>query len=195
MDTSTYLKGEMQEMQNKTAKPMMWIGIVSIIMLFAGLTSAYIVRQAEGNWLQFDLPNQFYISTVCIVFSSITMRYALGAIKANNANGFKMGLLVTFILGLGFAFFQFSGWEALVEQGIYFTGARSNAAAAYLYVISGVHLAHMAGGIIALIFTLVKAYKNKYSRDNYLGIELVGIYWHFLDILWIYLLLFLLFIR
>lgn len=189
-----YQEEEIQ-IRNKTAKPMLWIGIVSMIMLFAGLTSAYIVRQAEGNWLQFDLPSHFYISTLFIVLSSGSMIYALRNIKNGDVVGLKRGLILTLVLGLGFTLFQFAGWSALVDQGIYFAGAKSNASGAYLYVISGVHLAHLAGGIFALVFTLIKTYLNKYSISNYLGIELVSIYWHFLDILWIYLLLFLLFIR
>ncbi len=186
---------ELKSARAKAAKPILWIGIVTIIMLFAGLTSAYIVRQAEGNWLQFQLPIQFYISTAFILLSSATMLWAQNGIKAGNESVLQRGLLITLLLGIGFTWSQFSAWDALVDSGIFFAGARSNAAGSYLYVISGVHLAHLAGGLLAILFTFIKAYRGKYSQTNRVGVELTATYWHFLDILWIYLLLFLLFIR
>lgn len=189
------INSEIQQTRAKAAKPMLWLGIVTIIMLFAGLTSAYIVRQAEGNWLQFELPLQFYISTAFIILSSVTMIWSVSSVKQNNLVNLQRGLLLTLVLGLGFAWSQFAAWSTLVNEGIFFTGARSNAAGSYLYVISGVHLAHLAGGILALFYSFFKAFRRKYSAQNSLGIELVATYWHFLDILWVYLLLFLLFIR
>lgn len=194
MEVADY-SSELKTARMKAAKPMLWIGIVTIIMLFAGLTSAYIVRQAEGNWLQFQLPIQFYISTAFILLSSATMLWAQNGIKSGNESVLQRGLLITFLLGVGFTWSQFSAWDALVDSGIFFAGARSNAAGSYLYVISGVHLAHLAGGLMALLFTFIKAYRGKYSQENRVGVELTATYWHFLDILWIYLLLFLLFIR
>jgi len=189
------INAEFKAARAKAAKPMLWIGIVTMIMLFAGLTSAYIVRQAEGNWLQFNLPLQFYISTAFIVLSSATMLWSVSSIKQNNLANLQRGLLITFLLGIGFAWSQFAAWGDLIETGIFFTGAKSNAAGSYLYVISGVHLAHLGGGLLSLLFTFIKAYRGKYSAENKLGVELVATYWHFLDILWVYLLLFLLFIR
>lgn len=189
------LKAKLKQARAKAAKPMLWIGIVTIIMLFAGLTSAYIVRQAEGNWLQFNLPLQFYISTAFILLSSATMIWALNSVKQNNLVNLQRGLLLTLLFGVGFAWSQFAAWGDLVDTGIFFTGAKSNAAGSYLYVISGVHLAHLAAGLLALLFSFIQAYRGKYSAKNKLGVELVATYWHFLDILWLYLLLFLLFIR
>lgn len=184
-----------QEAKPDVGKPMLWVGIVSIIMLFAVLTSAYIVRQAEGNWLQFSLPWEFYLSTGIIVASSVTMLLAQKAVKNDDQAKLKQSLLVTLLLGIGFAISQFVAWGALIDQGIFFTGARSNASGSYLYVLSGVHLAHLVGGVFALGFTYVKALLGKYSSLKSRGVELTATYWHFLDILWVYLLLFLLFIR
>ncbi|MEQ9186231.1 MAG: cytochrome c oxidase subunit 3 [Cryomorphaceae bacterium] len=179
----------------KTAQPMMWVGIVGIIMLFAGLTSAYVVRQAEGNWLYFDLPYTFYISTIVIVISSFTMGLAQWAIAKGNTSFTTWMLLSTLGLGIAFAWLQFSAWGELVDAGVFFAGRESNPAGSFLYTLSGLHLAHLAGGLIALVFTSVKAIMKKYSATDHTGIGVVATYWHFLDILWIYLLLFLVFIR
>jgi cytochrome c oxidase subunit 3 len=193
---ATYIsEEEARDIKARTAKPMLWVGIVSIVMLFAGMTSAYVVRQAEGNWLYFELPQTFYISTVVIVLSSVTMWMAQRAIKQDNLKQTTNMLLATLVLGVVFSILQFKAWGELVDMGVFFAGRESNASGSFLYAISGLHLAHLAGGIIALIFTSVKAYLKKYSADYHVGIGVAATYWHFLDILWIYLLLFLVFIR
>ena len=186
---------EALDIKKRTAKPMLWVGIVSMVMLFAGLTSAYIVRQAEGNWLYFDIPQPFYTSTVIIVLSSITMIMAKWAIRRDNVLLSNIGLVATLFGGLAFTYSQVQGWDELVEMGVFFAGREANAAGSFLYVLTGLHLAHLAGGIFALIFTSVKGLLGKYSAENHVGIDVAGTYWHFLDILWIYLLLFLVFIR
>jgi len=186
---------EALDIKRKTAKPMLWVGIVSMIMLFAGLTSAYIVRQAEGNWLYFDIPQPFYTSTIIIVISSLTIILAKWAIKRDNQMLSNSALLVTLLLGLVFAYSQFQGWVELVEMGVFFAGREANAAGSFLYVLTGLHMAHLGGGILALIFTSIKGLLGKYSAENHIGIDVAATYWHFLDILWIYLLLFLVFIR
>lgn len=188
-------KEEAREMRARTAKPMLWVGIVGIVMLFAGMTSAYIVRQAEGNWLYFDLPDTFYVSTAVILASSLTMAVAQFAIKKNNLSLTSSMLLATLFLGFAFAWLQFKAWGELVDMGVFFAGRESNPAGSFLYALSGLHLVHLAGGLIALIFTSVKAFLKKYSAEDHVGIGVAATYWHFLDILWIYLLLFLVFIR
>lgn len=186
---------EALDIKRRTAKPMLWVGIVSMVMLFAGLTSAYIVRQAEGNWLYFDIPQPFYTSTIIIVLSSITMilaKWAISRDKVALANG---ALVTTLVAGLAFAYSQFQGWGELVDMGVFFAGREANAAGSFLYVLTGLHLAHLGGGILALLFTSIKGLLGKYSAENHIGIDVAATYWHFLDILWIYLLLFLVFIR
>lgn len=179
--------------KRKSLEALMWLGIVSIIMLFAGLTSAYVVRKGEGNWMLFDLPQIFYISTAIILLSSITMNWALSAIKKDDKDTLKKAIGITLLLGAGFFISQFAAYNYLVGQGIYFAG--KNAAGSYLYMLSGVHLAHVIGGILGLVFVLVKSLLKKYSYDNYHGIYLLSIYWHFLGILWVFLFLFLIFFR
>ncbi len=193
---ATYIsEEELKDIKNKTAKPLMWVGIVGMVMLFAGMTSAYIVRQAEGNWLYFDLPDTFYVSTVVIVISSLTMMGAQYAIKKDNTNLTTLMLIGTLILGFVFTMLQFKAWGELVDMGVFFAGRESNASGSFLYALSGLHLAHLAGGLFALIFTSVKSILKKYSAEDHVGIGVAATYWHFLDILWIYLLLFLVFIR
>jgi len=189
-------KAEIREAKRKTAKPLLWIGIVSIVMLFAGLTSAYVVRADNGNWLVFQLPDIAIISTAIIITSSLTLMMAQFAIKKDNNRLTVLGLFLTLALGIAFFFTQIQGWKQLTtEQGIYFIGKYSNASGSFLYLIALVHLLHMLGGLIALMVSLTKALLKKYSSADYLGIELTAIYWHFLDLLWVYLFLFLYFYR
>lgn len=188
-------KAEMELMRRKSSKSLLWIGIVSIIMLFSGLTSAYVVRADNGNWLVFQLPSIAIVSTAVIIASSLTMLLAQMAIKKGNVKGTTLFLFITFVLGLVFTYTQYLGWKELTIQGIYFLGKYSNASGSFLYLIAVVHLLHLFGGLIALLITLVKSIKNRYSAQDYLGIELSAIYWHFLDLLWIYLFLFLYFFR
>lgn len=192
---SSITREEAQSMRNKTAMPMMWVGLVSFIMMWAGITSAYVIRQAQGNWLFFDIPSVFYWSTAAIVLSSLVYFGAQFAIKKNQ-HGLTAGLLLV-VLGLGIAFciLQYQGFIDLFNQGIYFTGVESNASGQYFNIIVWLHVAHVLGGMFALIFTSIKAMLKKYSSDDYLGIKLTGTYWHFIGILWIYLILFLVFIR
>jgi cytochrome c oxidase subunit 3 len=178
--------------QDNAHKIVLWVGIASIIMLFGGLTSAYIVRQAEGNWVLFELPMTFYISTGLIILSSLTMVWAVSSLKENKKNKSLIALASTFLLGLGFMAFQFLSWEKLVQQEIFFIG---NPSGSFLYVISGLHLAHVIGGFIFLLIAMFKIYTDRYTAKNYAGLTLCSTYWHFLDALWVYLFIFLLIIR
>ena len=175
--------------KNRALKQLLWIGIGSISMFFAGLTSAYIVRKAEGNWTEIILPEWFLYSTIIIVISSLILILAKNQIKKNiipyNA------VLFAFFLGMIFFFFQFKGWQSLVDQGIFLTGEGSNVAGSFLYVITLAHLAHLIGGLVALIITLFKCRRMQYNKDSHLGMSLGFTYWHFLTILWIYLFFFL----
>lgn len=188
-------KAEMALTSKKSAKALLWIGIVSIIMLFSGLTSAYVVRADNGNWLVFQLPSIAIISTGIIITSSLTMLLAQMAIKKDNFRATSLYLFITFVLGLAFTYTQYLGWKELTVQGIFFLGKYSNASGSFLYLIAVVHLLHLFGGLIALLITLAKSLRKRYNAQDYVGIELSAIYWHFLDALWIYLFLFLYFFR
>ena len=184
---------EKRAIRYKVAIPLLILGMVSIFMIFAAFTSAYIVRQADANWLTFDMPTPFFISTAIIVLSSITLFWATSGVKTNQYNRIKMGLLATLVLGLAFVIAQFYTYSYMTEQGLYFVG--TNVSSSFMYIITGAHLVHIVSGIIALGVSYFKATKNKYTSEEHLGLTLTSLYWHFLDALWIFLLLFLLFIR
>lgn len=186
---------ENKEIKKKVAKPLLWIAIVSMIMMFAGLTSAYVVRQAKGDWLKFELPVLFYISTAIIIASSITMNWAIASAKKEQLKNIKTAVLLTLLLGIGFAISQFAAWGQLTDQKVFFAGESSNASGSFLYVLTALHLAHLGGGLISLAVTWAQSIKEKYNSGNLLGLQLCATYWHFLDILWVYLFLFLLFIH
>lgn len=183
---------EQRERMRKSKSAILWLGIVSIIMMFSGLTSAYIVRQGEGDWLQFEVPSNFYTSTAVILISSITMNYAFQAAKKGSKKNLLNGLLFTLALGIVFTILQFQGWKQLVNSGVFFVG---HPAGSFFYVLTGLHLAHLTGGLLSLIYVIFRTVRNKYSAENTQGVKLCAIYWHFLDILWLYLFLFLIFNR
>ncbi|HET6228089.1 MAG TPA: cytochrome c oxidase subunit 3 [Bacteroidia bacterium] len=181
--------------REKVAKPMLWLGMVSMMMLFAGLSSAYVVSHETAKWLKFELPQLFYISTAIIILSSVTMNSALMAAKKDNTKGIKQFSLLTLVLGIAFIICQFQAWGFLVDQGIYFTGKTSNPSGSYLYALTFLHMLHLVAGIVAVFVVWVNASRKKYNSGNLLGIRLCSIFWHFLDGLWVYLFLFLLFQR
>lgn len=179
-----------QQKKISTQKILLGLGIASIIMLFAGLTSGYIVRQAEGNWKYFELPTVFYVSSVLILLSSLTMHLGLAAVKKDDGQGLKRYLLLTLGLGLGFVFTQFLGWNELVANGVYFVD-KSTPSGSFFFAITGLHLAHLFFGLLGLLVTNAKAIRRRYHSGDYIGVSLCAIYWHFLDGLWIYLFVFL----
>lgn len=187
------------QQRRKAAKPLLWIGMGSITMAFAGMTSGYVVSRTtlvqNEQWLSFELPPSFLYSTLVIVFSSLVLWYGKTAIKTGNRKTLQGALLSTLLLGLLFSFLQINGWRELTENQVFFTGPGSNPAGSWVYAISVFHLAHLAGGIIALIFTMSKSLKGKYSQEDYLGVSLLSIYWHFMGLLWVYLYVFLSVIR
>lgn len=189
----------LKEQRRGAAKPMLWIGMASMVMAFAGLTSGYVVSRSklieDGNWLSFALPNVFYYSTAAIVISSITMFLALKFAAKKNQKVSTALLVVTLLLGTTFAFLQYVGWQDLHNSGIFFTGAGSNPAGSWVYAITFFHILHLVSGLIMLLITTIKSSLGAYSQGDTLGLEMASIFWHFLDFLWIYLFVFLLFIR
>lgn len=188
-------RAELAASHKKTAKPLLWLAMTSMSMLFAGLTSAYLVRADNGNWLLFKLPGIFFISTALIITSSYTMLRAVQKARANNFAGITWHLLFTLLLGIAFTFCQFESWSQLTADGIVFGGKYSNASGSFLYALTGMHLLHLAGGLIALLVTSIKSKRRVYNSGHMLGIELCSIYWHFLTGVWVYLFVFLFFVR
>jgi len=185
--------------KNKVALPLLWVGIASMSMAFAGLTSGYVVSRTSllesGKWLTFGLPDVFAYSTLVILLSSLTVGLAYRTSKSGNQKRAAQLLWATLLLGLIFGFLQIQGWIALHSNAIFFTGPGSNTAGSWVYALTFFHLAHLLGGLISIFITALKAQMGKYNADNNLGILLASIFWHFLDLLWVYLFLFLVFIR
>ena len=183
---------EEQELRKgRTYKMLLLFGMISIFMIFAGLSSAYVVSKSRPDWLKdFQLPNAFIISTVVMLISSFTFYGALKATKANNRSLATTMLLTTLGLGITFIFLQFEGFSQVVANGYFFTGSESNVTTSFLYIVVIVHIAHLLGGIISLLIVIYNHFKQKYNPAQTLGIELSAMYWHFMDFIWIYLFLF-----
>ena len=179
----------MNLIRNKSLKQLLWIGIGSIIMFFAGLTSAYVVRKPQGNWDEFTLPDWFLYSTIIIVISSLMLIFSKKRI--HNKKVFSNLIFGTFFLGIVFTYCQFKGWQFLTNQAVFLTGPGSNVSGSFLYVITLAHLVHLIGGLIAILITATKARKGKYTSEDCLGFDLTSTYWHFVGLLWIYLFFFL----
>lgn len=172
----------------KVSKNLLWVGMVSMVMLFAGFTSGYVVRQSAQDWMEFSLPGQFvYNSTLFILLSSITMLFSTWAVKNNKLPLLSLGLVATLGLGIAFTISQFNGYAQLVEMGVYAVGQKSNVSGSFLYIISGLHLLHLLGGFIALLVTIIKSFLKRYDSENRTGVQLCAMYWHFLGLLWLYL--------
>src|SRR5687767_11549681 len=138
----------------------LWLFMASVVMIFGALTSAYIVRQAEGNWLLFDMSPMFYVNTVIILMSSVTMHLAYWAVKKDNMEKAKLAMSITTVLGTAFLIGQWIAWSQLVDQGIYLVGRDSSAVSgSFLYVISGLHGVHVISGVIFLIVVLVSIFR------------------------------------
>ena len=167
----------------------MWLFMVTVVMIFASLTSAYIVRQAEGNWVVFELPNLLTITSGIIILSSVSMHYTYLMAKKDNLDQVKVGVVVTFILGVTFLIGQLYAWGDLVDNNVFFVG---NPSGSFLYVLTGLHGLHLVSGIIFLIIVLISTFKYQVHSKNLAQIQMCATYWHFLGGLWIYLFVFLL---
>ena len=168
----------------------LWVAMGAIVMMFAALTSAYIVKKNQSSWLEFDLPRIFWYSTFVILLSSVTMHLSIKAFKAREMDRYRTMITITAALGVLFIMMQWMGFSSLEARNIALTGAKSNSAASFLLVITGIHMAHVLGGVIALLVIFMRAYSVKIKNYNALPIELAGTYWHFVDVLWIYLFIF-----
>ena len=229
---------ERLEIKKKTHKNMMWLGISSIVMMFIGLSSAYIIAMADITWVHIKMPDAFLTSSIIIFTSSITFWLALRFAKREQKKVSLILVIITLLLGLGFVKFQLSGWAELKSKGMFFVDvqnvngliangkgvygvdytiidsgvelkyvdgkfydarddynttekipdlATKNNASSYLYLLTGLHIAHLFGGLISLIFVAVKSLQGKYTKEDTVGIEVSSLYWHFLDFLWLYL--------
>lgn len=196
-----------RESQNiiSAKKLIMWLVIITVVMLFAGLTSAYIVRRAEGNWLNFALPEMFKVSTLVILLSSASLFLCQYFLNINKVSKLNYTLVFTFALGILFLFFQFQSWVEIYNYkvvpgdgdysgqyfGIVFGGRYSNPSGSFLYVLSGLHFIHIIGGLILMSIVLIKSLTKSTLESVKRWLEMCSLFWHFLGALWIYLYVFL----
>ncbi|MFY0482621.1 cytochrome c oxidase subunit 3 [Flavobacterium sp. PLA-1-15] len=187
-----------QEHNDKNArskKLLLWFAMISMIMVFAGLTSAYVVSKSRADWKSFEMPAAFIYSTVAILISSLTFHLAKKAIEKDQRSTTTWLLLATLVLAVGFVILQFEGFKELIGMGLYPTGPTSTVTTSFLYIVVVVHLAHLAGGLISILVVIYNHFKQKYKSGQTLGLELGAMFWHFLDFLWLYLFLFLYFFK
>ncbi|MEL1253320.1 cytochrome c oxidase subunit 3 [Flavobacterium sp. DGU38] len=187
---------EEQVRKSKSAKLILLFAMVSMTMMFAGLTSAFVVSKSRADWLQnFQIPSAFFFSTAVIIGCSVTFYLAKRAISNDNRSTTSAFLLGTLVLGVLFVILQFVGFGQIIESGYYMTGQGSSITTTFLYVIAVMHLLHLVGGLISLLIIIYNHFKQKYNSTQTLGIELGAMYWHFLDLLWVLLFLFLYFFK
>lgn len=166
-----------------------WLFLISVVMIFASLTSGYIVRKSEGNWVDFELPPIFWLTTAILLVSSVTHHLAFRAAKADELGKVKGWMSITFLLGLVFLVTQWYSWVYLVNINVYFSG--NNVAGSFLYVLTGLHALHVISAIVFVAVITAETFRYRVHSKRILGIELCTTYWHFLDALWIYLFAFL----
>src|SRR6187431_1205936 len=164
----------------------LWVGIASIIMMFAGLTSAYIVKRNQVNWTSFELPTMFWYSTLAILASSATLFLAQNAFKQREMARYRNLVVTSLLLGVVFITLQVLGFKQLWDNGM---TLQKNVSFSFLYVIVGLHGLHVVGGVVALIVLFLKAFSSKVRNYNIVPIEVISTYWHFVDVLWLYLLI------
>jgi cytochrome c oxidase subunit 3 len=180
----------------RAKKMMLWFGIISMIMTFGGLTSAYVVSKTRPDWLtEFEPPSAFFWSTIVIVLSSFTFILAKQSILSGNRRNASAMLIGTLVLAVLFVVFQFNGFSEIISEGYYFTGSESSITTSFIYVLVLVHMAHLLAGIITLLVVIYNHFKQRYEKGQMLGIELGATFWHFVDLMWIYLFVFLYFFR
>ncbi|MDG1571004.1 cytochrome c oxidase subunit 3 [Robiginitalea sp. M366] len=181
---------------DRARKMMLWFGIASLLMTFAGWTSAYIVSSTREDWLQdFTLPGAFWVSTGILLVSSLTYWLALRAVRTGQQRAGSLLLGLTLLLGIAFIVSQFMGFSEMISYGYYFTGPTSSITLSYVFLIAAVHILHVVAGIISLLVVVYKQLRGRYGPGRMLGMELGITFWHFLDLLWLYLVFFFNFYR
>lgn len=189
-------EGTHQEKTGRAKISMMWFAMMSMVMTFAGLTSAYIVSNTRVDWQSdFEFPVAFIYSLAIIILSSISFFLMKKAILSDKYSQATLMLVVTCLAAIGFVWLQFKGFGQIIDQGFFPTGSESTITTSFIYAIVFVHLLHVFGGLIVLAVVLFKHVKRKYTKENHLGLKLASMYWHFVDILWVYLFCFLYFFR
>ncbi len=189
-------EGTIEQKTSRAKINMMWFAMISMVMTFAGLTSAYIVSKSRADWVsEFKFPTAFFYSLAVIILSSICFHLMKKAIIDNKRQIATIMLVSTCLSGILFVYLQLKGFGQIVDQGFFPTGSESTIVTSFIYAIVFVHLLHIAGGLIVLLVVAINHFRGKYTKSNHLGLKLAGMYWHFVDVLWVYLFCFLYFMR
>jgi len=170
----------------------MWVVLAAIIMMFAALSSAYIILSAGEQWRPVRMPRMFFVSTAIIVLSSVSLEISKRSLKQGKSILYVRWLSFTSFLGLAFLTAQLFGWRELAAQGVYFA---SHPHSSFFYFFTGVHGVHLLGGMIALFYLLRKATANREQllfEKTLVSAAVVSLYWHTMDVIWIWLFLLLL---
>ena len=170
-------------------KFIVWLFIVSIFMMFAGWTSAFVVARTEGGALNLEMPQLFTITTGILLLSSLTMHMAKRAAASDNLSALRLLLGFTLLLGVAFLAGQWLGFDKFIEQDIYFVGGTS--LQSFMYILPFMHGLHIIAGLIFVAIVLFRSFKFKVHSKNLASIQMCATFWHFLDGLWLYLFLFL----
>ncbi len=178
-------------------KFLLWLGITGSVLIFTVLIAIYMLRKTAPNWVNVPLPSLFLISTAAILVSSLTLHYANKSFHSDQFLRYRVLMGSTLGLGILFIILQLFGWQQLISGGV---SMSNNPSAGFIYVISGLHILHILGGVLALGWAVVESLKNYTYIDafvysvnppNQLKIKLISLYWHFVDVLWLILFAFL----
>ena len=160
------------------------IGIVSVLMFFMALASAFLVRKGRPDWVPVRIPALLWVNTAVLLVSSGTLELARKRLAQADVLGFRRLWLLTTVLGVMFLSGQVLAWRILVKQGIYLA---SNPASSFFYIFTGAHALHLLGGVAALIYVARRNYDTaKITRT--VAADVTSYYWHFMDALWLFLL-------
>ena len=187
-------QGSDKTKNTRAKKMMLWFGIASLIMSFGGLTSAFVASKTRVDWMaDHELPSAFTASLIVIILSSLFVYLSKVSLRKNDKKKSTILFFLAVVCAAVFVSLQFYGFSQLIDLGYYFTGPTSNVTSSFIFLIAFFHLLHAAVGLLCLTVVLIMLLRDKYQSDNMLGFELAANFWHFVDVLWIYLFLFLVF--
>jgi len=160
-----------------------WILMIAVTMLFAGLSSAYIVLRGVPEWQNITVPRLVWANTLVLFASSVAIEFARSAVRKDQLDAVRQWLAISGILGFGFLVGQVLVWRQLVKAGVYLA---TTIHSSFFYVLTGVHALHLLGGIIGLVVVLQRAFTNRVTATDHEPLRVWALYWHFMDVIWIY---------
>jgi cytochrome c oxidase subunit III len=178
---------------------MLYLGILGSGILFLFIFLVFLKKEYNNQDIPVATPKIFWLSTATILLSSLGLFLSKSYVKSEKFSLYRLALVISFILGILFITFQIIGWQQLYQKNI---TIQNHTGASFLFILSALHIVHTLGGLVALAMTVFKAFKHASYVDsfvynvnppNQLRLKLVSIYWHFLDIMWLIIFLFMLY--